>query len=105
MTMPAAAATAAASSEASTWKKGNSRFLALGLQKVGELGELSRRRSQRLRGVGPHCRHHLVVQIRDQFRRLFFQSLGNVRYRAIEARGSFFHLAVEFRHTHPAGSG
>jgi hypothetical protein len=49
MTMPPVAATAAAvSSQTSTWNECNSRFLALGFQKVREFGELSRRRSQRL---------------------------------------------------------
>src|ERR1700687_5004473 len=52
-----------------------------------------------------HRWHNLIVQIRHQFRRLFFQSLGDIRYRTIEARGRLFSLAVEFGHTHPCRFG
>jgi hypothetical protein len=76
--------------------------LALRIQKVCELRDFSGRRSQRLGGVISHGWHNLVVQVCDQFRSLFFQRLGNIRYRAIETRGNVLHLAVEFRHTHPA---
>ena len=100
-----AAATIAPHSWAGSWKGNSSRTLSLCLQKVSELGKFPRRRSQRLRRMCSHRWHNLVVQIRYQLRRLFFQSLGDIRYRTIEARGSFFHLAVEFGHTHPAGSG
>jgi hypothetical protein len=48
--------------------------------------------------MGSHRRHNLVVQICNEFRRLFFQCLGDIRYRAIEARRSLFYFAVEFGH-------
>src|ERR1700722_7050298 len=79
-------------------------MLAVGFQIVRELGQLPCRRPQRFRRMGPYHRHNFVVQVSHQLRRLFLQRLGDTRHRTIETRGSLFHLAVEFGHTHPAGS-
>src|SRR5579863_5870775 len=69
---------------------------------VGEMRQFLRRNPQCFAGLLADSRYNLVVQVVDQFGGFFFDCRRGVGHRFVDARGSFFHLAVEVVHRIPS---
>jgi len=69
---------------------------------LGQASHFLRRNAQRFGRVLTDCRYNFVVEIIEQLRRFFLYRRRRFGYRFVDARGCFFHLAVEVVHGDPS---